>query len=205
MPYFYFFKGFSMGITIAALGGPVGILCMRRTVQQGMSAGVATGFGAALADALFGAIAGFGVTLISSCLIAHQKIIGIAGSFFMIYLGIRSFFEKDKEILIAEKKSKNFANAISSFFITLTNPTTILFFIAVSISLQIIQDYYAASAVVTGIFIGSLSWFSALAFVITQLHKKLRPETMTIINKLFSVLLILFGLFIGLKNILGYR
>ncbi len=202
--YIYFFiKGFIAGGTIAAIGGPVGLLCLRRSITQGQSAGVAIGIGAALADALFGAIAGFGLTFISDLLLLHQKSIGLLGSAILLLMGIATWLEKPVLTFDEDKKPTNiFANIATSFFITLTNPATILFFAAISVSLGIdINNYSAAIIMVFGIFLGSLCWFSLLAYLVTKFHLNITPHRLTIINRLLSIGLILFGILVLIKNI----
>jgi threonine/homoserine/homoserine lactone efflux protein len=204
--YFYFFlKGLLAGITIAAIGGPVGILCVRRTMKEGLYSGIALGLGAALADALFGSISGFGLTFISDFLLTYQKIINIIGSVFLVYLGITTFLEHPQPYRSEKpfvKKRGLLKNMLTSFFITLTNPATILFFAALSIGLGIGLNYAAATWMIVGIFIGSLAWFSSLAFVITIFHTKITEKQLATMNKVFGIGLIGFGLFVGLKALL---
>ena len=83
-----------IGISIAAPVGPIGLLCVRRTLTQGRAAGIVSGLGAATADAIYGCIAGFGLTFISSILISQQKNLRLIGGAFLCYLGIRTFLSK---------------------------------------------------------------------------------------------------------------
>lgn len=204
--YFYFFiKGLITGITIATIGGPVGILCVRRTLSQGISSGVALGIGAALADALFGSISGFGLTAISDFLTHHKQIINIIGSCFLIILGITTFFESTQKTVVSSSGLKKdfLKNLSTSFFITITNPATIIFFAAISVSLGIgLNNYTAASTMVSGIFFGSLIWFSSLSMFVSLFKTKITENQLLFINKIFGLGLLGFGLFVGLKNLL---
>lgn len=203
MIFYFFYKGLLTGCTIAAIGGPVGILCIRRTITEGLLAGIAIGFGAALADSLFGSITGFGLTIISDFLLHHQKIISLIGGLFLVYLGIVTFVDQvhiaTSDPLITKKRGL-FKSAVTSFFITITNPATILFFAAISVGLGIgINTYLVAAWMVSGIFVGSLLWFTSLAAVISIFHAKLSLQKLTLLNKAFGIGLIVFGCYVAMK------
>ena len=91
MPISFFFKGFIIGFSIAAPVGPIGVLCIRRTLAEGRASGLISGLGAATADALYGCIAGFGLTFLSNLLIQHQVWIRVIGGLFLCTLSLRTF------------------------------------------------------------------------------------------------------------------
>src|SRR3990172_8990998 len=130
-----FLKGLLLGFSIAAPVGPIGVLCIRRTLAEGRTAGFASGLGAATADALYGSIAGFGLTIVSSFLIDQSHWLQLAGGIFLLYLGIKTFLAKSKETIETgsplEKSRGIIGNYASTFLLTLTNPLTILSFIAI--------------------------------------------------------------------------
>src|SRR5580700_1720619 len=97
MPLNFLFKGIIIGFSIAAPVGPIGVLCIRRSLAEGRQIGLATGLGAATADAVYGAIAGFGLTVISSFLVGHRLWLGFLGGLFLCYLGIRTLMSKPAE------------------------------------------------------------------------------------------------------------
>ncbi len=84
-------KGLLLGVSIAAPVGPIGLLCIRRSLAEGRGAGFVSGLGAATADAVYGAIAGFGLTAVSSFLVSQQRWLGLAGGAYLIVLGVRLF------------------------------------------------------------------------------------------------------------------
>src|SRR5690242_21391644 len=90
----FFFKGLILGFAIAAPVGPIGVLCIRRSLADGQRAGLATGLGAASADALYGCVAAFGLTAISEFLVKQRFWLGLIGGLFLCYLGLRTFFTK---------------------------------------------------------------------------------------------------------------
>src|SRR6185295_11026735 len=92
-----FLKGLIIGFAIAAPVGPIGVLCIQRSLHDGFKIGLMTGFGAALADGTYGLIAGFGLTALSSLLIDHQFWIRLIGGLFLLYLGIKLFLTQPRE------------------------------------------------------------------------------------------------------------
>src|SRR5437868_1600367 len=93
----FFFKGCVIGLSIAAPVGPIGVLCIRRSLNNGRGRGLATGLGAATADAAYGCVAGFGLTAISDFLKSGRFWLGLTGGIFLIYLGVRTFLSKPPE------------------------------------------------------------------------------------------------------------
>ncbi|MGH7091517.1 MAG: LysE family translocator, partial [Stellaceae bacterium] len=111
-----FLKGLVVGIVIALPVGPVGVLCVRRTLFEGLSFGLVSGIGAALADMMFGVIAGFGLTFVRDAILAYQDWLGEAGGLFLVYAGVRSFraaAPAEPEPLAGERMFGSFASAFA--------------------------------------------------------------------------------------------
>src|SRR5262249_25510452 len=125
-----FLKGCIIGFSIAAPVGPIGVLCINRTLKAGLLAGLLSGLGAALADAFYGCIAGFGFVVVSNFLLSQQTLIRILGGLFLIYLGLKTFISKPINKSLQDKANTLWQDFISTFFLTLTNPATILAFLA---------------------------------------------------------------------------
>jgi threonine/homoserine/homoserine lactone efflux protein len=194
----YLIKGFIIGFSIAAPVGPIGVLTIKRTLAEGRISGFVTGMGAALADSAYGAVAGFGLIAISSFLISQEFAIKLIGGLFLIYLGVRSFLSKPaaKEAIVASKGLLN--NFISTFFLTLTNPSTILSFIAIFAGLGLASstaDYFSSTAIVIGVFIGSALWWFILSSIVSSLRHKITPDRLAWVNRLSGIVLGSFGLF----------
>src|SRR5467141_4067384 len=90
----FLLRGVAIGFSIAAPVGPIGVLCIRRTLTRGRLCGFASGLGAATADAAYGCIAGFGLTGISNLLVSQQTWLRLMGGLFLCYLGGKTFFDK---------------------------------------------------------------------------------------------------------------
>lgn len=192
----FFLKGMIVGFSIAAPVGPIGILCIRRTVQFGRWSGLFSGLGAALADAVYAIIAAFGLTLISHLLIAGQGWIRGVGGLFLLYLGWKTFFAKISDNTKKVSHKTFLSDFISTFFLTITNPMTILSYIGVfaGIGLSSLQGSYAESAsLVIGVFIGALLWWLILSEGVTLFRKKITKPIMVWINRIAGILIAVFG------------
>src|SRR5436305_292545 len=93
----FFVRGLLIGFSIAAVVGPICLLCVNRTLRQGFLYGLVTGLGAATADAMYGGIAGFGLTVIATLLVSQQGWIHLVGGLFLVYLGIKTVLSKPTE------------------------------------------------------------------------------------------------------------
>jgi threonine/homoserine/homoserine lactone efflux protein len=192
-----FVRGLIIGLSIAAPVGPIGVLCIRRTLADGHTAGLVSGLGAATADAVYGCIAGFGLTLISSLLLQQQLVLSLFGGAFLCYLGYTTYISIPAEHA-ASAKGGNLSRAyLSTFALTLTNPMTILSFIAIFAGLGLAQadgSYGAALWLVAGVFGGSALWWLMLSSGASLLRTRLTMQHMRWINRLSGVVIGEFGL-----------
>ena len=192
----FFFKGLLIGFLIAAPVGPIGAHCIRQTLQYGRKSGFISGLGAATADALYGAIAAFGLTVISDFLIEQQFWLRFIGGLFLLYLGIKTFLSKIASRPITSSKKKHFGDFSTTFFLTLTNPLTILSFVAVFAGLGLGeqgQSFTTPLLIVTGIYLGSAVWWLLLSEGITLLRTRISHKAFQWINRCAGLLIITFG------------
>src|SRR5262249_42012791 len=124
-------RGLIIGFSIAAPVGPIGILVIRRTLSDGRLTGLATGLGAATADALYGCIGAFGLTFITGALLGGKMWMRIAGGIFLCYLGVRPSLAPPAERAAPVTGASLLRSYGSTLLLTLTNPSTILSFAAV--------------------------------------------------------------------------
>jgi threonine/homoserine/homoserine lactone efflux protein len=118
----FLISGIIIGFSIAAPVGPIGVLCIRRTLAEGRLHGLVSGLGAATADAVYGCIAAFGLTFISDVLVQQQLWLRIIGGAFLIFLGVKTILSKPSEKPSSEKRTGLLTAYGSTFFLTLTNP-----------------------------------------------------------------------------------
>ena len=180
-------KGMLVGLIIAVPAGPVGVLCIRRTIFHGRLAGFMSGLGAATADAVFGIIAGFGLTVVSDWLLDYENLLRLVGAGFLLFIGLSAFgadplagtqTQRDPEGLLAD-----FA---STFALTITNPITILAFLAIfaGIGFTGAEATLARAAIlVLGVWLGSMLWWGALAGGAGLLRPSFRRDHLVWINR----------------------
>jgi threonine/homoserine/homoserine lactone efflux protein len=195
----FFIKGLIFGFSIAAPVGPIGILCIRRSLADGWSAGLLTGLGAATADACYGCVAGFGLAGISGFLVGQQVWIQLFGGLFLCWLGLRVFLA-DADRGGAAKSSGGAAKGyLSALFLTLTNPMTILSFAAVFAGMGLgrtASGPIAAGGLVAGVFTGSMAWWIVLSSATSLLNSRMNASAMRWINRLSGAVLVGFGLIV---------
>lgn len=189
-------KGLIIGFSIAAPVGPIGVLCIRRTLAEGRISGFVSGMGAATADALYGCIAGFGVTVVSNVLIGHQGWLRIVGGLFLLVLGVKTFLSQPSDAP-PEATGKGLAGAYAStLFLTLTNPVTILAFAAIFAGLGLGntgEDYTAGMLLVLGVFLGSACWWLFLSNGIGLFRTWFNGPRLRWVNRLSGVIIAGFG------------
>ncbi len=192
-----FLKGMLIGIIIALPFGPIGIMCMQHSVIRGMAYGLVAGLGAALADAMYGALAGFGVSMSSEFLEANQIFFQIIGAVFLCFLGLKSYFSRPKtvaEIEDSESFQKIFAG---TFLLTLTNPFTLLCFAGIYAGLGLCtssEGALATLALSAGVFVGSAFWWILISFGMSMLKHKIDLKWVGNINRISGVVLLCFGI-----------
>ncbi len=193
----FLIKGILIGFGIAAPVGPIGILCIKRTLHAGRLAGFASGLGAACADTAYGVIAGFSLTTISSFLLKIQTPLQLIGGFFLLYLGFKIFREKPAKAAANVNERGILKDFSSTFALTFTNPLTILSFMAIFAGLGLAEGMNAISnsiQLVGGVFIGSALWWLILAEIVTLFRKRVTDKLLTMINRGAGTLIFLFGI-----------
>jgi threonine/homoserine/homoserine lactone efflux protein len=203
-------RGLALGFAIAAPVGPIGVLCIRRTLADGRLIGFVTGLGAATADAFYGALAAFGVSAVPLLLSSARLWVHLIGAFFIAWLGVRTFLalpatpEKTttSSSIIAPTNVRRGWRAASAWLttlgLTLTNPTTILSFAAVFAGVGLASanaPVSIASATVVGVFLGSALWWLILSFGVSLARSRVTAGAMRWVNRISGVTLLGFAVY----------
>jgi threonine/homoserine/homoserine lactone efflux protein len=192
-----FIRGLIIGFSIAAPVGPIGVLCIRRTLAEGRAAGFVSGIGAATADAIYGSMAAFGLTALSTFLVSQQMWLKLAGGLFLCVLGIRTFLAKPTEQSASPTSKGLVGSYISTFFLTLTNPMTILSFVAIFAGLGAGSsdgNYLTAAWMVAGVFTGSALWWLLLSEGVGVLKVWIQASGLIWINRISGTVIFIFGI-----------
>jgi threonine/homoserine/homoserine lactone efflux protein len=194
------YRGLLLGVIMAAPVGPVGLLCIRRTLQKGMLAGFATGFGSAFADALFCAVAAFGVAVVMELVQSHNQPIYILGGLFLLFAAWHSWRDNPRQPKPEEAEAKikklglhlsGAAKAmVGSFMITLTNPATLFGALTLVATIGRPHNRAEAAVIVGGIFLGASSWWVLLSGGTSLLRRHFTEKGVIWINRFTAVALV---------------
>lgn len=195
-----FLRGFLIGISIAAPVGPIGVLCIRRTLSHGKLMGFLSGMGAATADMVYGAIAAFGLTVITNLLVDNKFWLKVIGGCFLLYLGIKTFLEKPAGHAAKANQSGYLSAYLSTFFLTLTNPITILSFAAIFAGTMLSGNTGSPLSIVAGVFSGSAFWWLTLSFGVGLMRDRFTATHMAWINRISGTIITVFGIIALISN-----
>ncbi len=191
-----YFKGFVIGLSIAAPVGPIGILCLQRSLAHGRGSGLATGLGAACADAVYGMCAALGLAALGDFFAAAGPWLRLFGGLFLLYLGASALRAQPPRFEGDAAKPHHAGAFASTFFLTLTNPMTILSFAGIFAGLGIAaggEGFLPGAALVAGVFCGSAAWWLFLSGMAGAFRSRLYPR-LRLINACSGLILCVFGL-----------
>jgi threonine/homoserine/homoserine lactone efflux protein len=190
----------AMGFAIAAPVGPIGVLCIRRTLAHGVPHGIASGFGAATADAVYSSLVAFGLTAITALILDAGLLLNLIGGTFLLYLGITTL---RSTISVAEgnvepppsQKGLLYSYA-STLALTITNPLTIMVFIGIFAGLgnSVVAGGGRAGLIVLGVFLGSITWWLILSLGVGILRTRITPGILVWINRVSGLVICGFAL-----------
>jgi len=187
--------GIIAGFALAVPIGPIGILCIRKTLSEGLLPGVIIGLGAASVDFLYSGVASFGLTVISDAIDNQQTLIKILGGGLFLILGLRILLNQHSTFNTPIKRMGKLKSYVSTFLFTLGNPLTIFAFLTffALLGLSIELSRFNAMVLSLGVFIGSLSWFSLLSSNIIYFRKKININQMFWVNRISGSFIIVSG------------
>jgi len=191
-----FLRGLAIGFAVAAPIGPVGILCIRKALADGLFAAFLAGLGAALADTLFGAVAVLGVGAVIQALEGHTDALKLVGGLFMIGLGIHSWRSAAVALDPDSERAGVWRDFVSAFFITITNPGTALGVVGVFAALGPsgrAEGSLQSGLLIGGMFTGSALWWLLLSSAATAARSRFTPHRMKLFNHGSGAMLVVFG------------
>ncbi len=177
-------RGAAAGLAISAPVGPVNVLCVSRTLTKGWLAGFISGLGAAAADTFYGAIAGFSISIVIGFLIREQSKLRFFGGILLILIGIYYYRKKPEPLSKQSEGDAAHSDFVTTFLLNLTNPTTVLSFLAVMAVLGLSERRAAwlTSAMVGGIFVGSMIWWLILIGLTNKFRERFNDRAMCLMN-----------------------
>lgn len=206
MPENLLLKGLILGFSIAAPVGPIGILCIQQSLSHGRVYGLVAGLGAATADAFYGLVAAFGLTVIINFFTRQTDFLQLVGGLFLCYLGIKTFL-KTAHVQAGSTQPEPLPGVyFSTFLLTITNPMTILSFALIFAGLGVSaagNGYGGAVKLVLGVFLGSALWWFLLSLGVSLFREKINATMMQWINRGAGAVIATFGVVILVNLIRG--
>lgn len=189
-------QGLSFGFSIAVPVGPIGLLCLRRSITDGRLAGLVSGLGAATADAIYGIVAALGLTAVTSLLLSHQFLLHLIGGLVLLGLGLSTLRSRPASEAARTATPTGLASAYFTVLaLTLTNPLTILAFLGLFSGLGAATAFTLSASLllVLGVFLGSTAWWVMLSFSAAALRTRLQTGGLRALNIVSGVIIAAFG------------
>ena len=194
----FLLKGIIVGFLASIPLGPVGVLCIQRTINKGRMSGLLSGMGAATVDSFYALVAAFGLTYIINFIVEQQFFIELIGGGVLIFLGAKIFNTNPIRQIRRHRRKKNrlIEDYFSVFLLTLSNPLALFLFVAAFAGMGMVgsdNSSFKSSFIILGVFIGAMIWWFALTFFINLFRKKFRLKQLWWINKIAGLIIVIFG------------
>jgi threonine/homoserine/homoserine lactone efflux protein len=188
-------KGMLAGLAISAPVGPVNMLCVSRTITKGRAAGIVSGLGAGAADTIYGAIAGLSISFVIAFLVREEFWIRLAGGILLVGIGLWYYFRKPRSLREERKRDSGHSAFVTAFLLNLTNPTVVLSFLAIltALGLQRHKAWAQDLALVLGIFLGAMLWWTALVAISGHFRDRFSSRGMLWMNRVAGIAIGGFG------------
>ncbi|MEI6806653.1 MAG: LysE family transporter [Myxococcaceae bacterium] len=200
----FLLKAFAVGLVLAVPVGPMALLCIQRSLHFGFVTGIVTSLGIATADAIYGLVGILGLSVVADFLTQYETLLKLCGGSFLIFLAVRIILESNKIKKTGEMPASKglWAAFVSAFILTLSNPMTVLAYVAVMAGIQVsAADFEHAWVFAAPVFLGSFVWWFFLTSMSSLLKSKLRDKHMHWIGMGSGSLLIVFALFVILSGL----
>lgn len=194
----FFIKGLIVGFLASIPLGPVGVLCIQRTINKGRFSGIISGMGAATVDSFFALVAALGLTYIINFIEEQHFFIQLIGGGVLIFLGIKIFTTNPVKQIRRHRRKKNklIEDYFSVLFLTLSNPLAVFLFVAAFAGIGMVtskDSSLKSSLIIAGVFAGAMGWWAILTFFIDLFRKRFRLKQLWWINKIAGIVIIVFG------------
>jgi len=200
MYHIYLLKGLLLGLLVTVPLGPVGVLCIQRTLSRSKKSGLVSGLGAALADTLYAGIAALGISIVVSFLSEMRLGLQIAGAVLFFWVAYRIFFTNPGIQVRRQRRNPTHPveDLLSAFVLTLSNPAVLFVFVA-SFAGFVVRGHTTVWQVwitVLGVFVGCLAWWYGLVSAVSIFRNRIRLRHLLWINRVTGIVVFLFGVFL---------
>ena len=205
-----FITGMIIGVLVSAPTGPLGILCIQRTLHKGRLNGIVTGLGATTSDLVYAVLVGFSMNFVIDFVEQYRFVIQIVGSIILFFCGYKIFTKETEKSIDDEKIGTTNRNLLSTytsaFGLCFSNPIIIFLFIALFARFNFFSsksNVYQVLLALSSIFVGALSWWVTLTMIVGSLRKKFKKRGLRILNFITGGVLIVLSIAGIVLGILG--
>lgn len=203
-------RGFVIGVLISAPMGPVGVLCIQRTMNKGRWAGFYTGLGAAISDLMYSLLAGLGLSIVIDFIEANQNPLQIAGSIVLLVFALYLLRRNPVRTLrrLKDKKKSYVQDLVTGFLFTVSNPLILFLIIGLYARFNFMLPEYDVYHYLLGylfIFVGAISWWFVITFFVNAVRSHFNLRSMWLVNRIIGAIILvmsLVGLVMGVFNYL---
>lgn len=195
----YIFRGMLVGLMVSVPLGPMGVLIIQKTLHKGALSGFIAGMGAACADLFYATVAAFGLGYVVNTVKTHEVILQIVGGIFLLIVGLKIYFDNPlKQIKARRRVTKKglLGDFLSLFFLTVSNPVTVIVFMAVFAGTSVFGDtpaFVTEILVLAGVLLGGTAWWYALSTVVNIFRKKFKLRVLVKINRVSGIIITILG------------
>ncbi|OGB83355.1 hypothetical protein A3F66_00645 [candidate division TM6 bacterium RIFCSPHIGHO2_12_FULL_32_22] len=190
-----FLKGIAVGLIISIPIGPMAIICIRRSLQQGFLHGFATSIGIAIGDCIYASLAGFSVDFVTEQVKEHQHFLHLFGGIVILILGIIFILSDSQESPKINHAASLIKTIYTAILLTISNPVNLLAFVALFSWIKVTEtNIVDTMLMVSGVFVSAIVWFTILSLTAVLLRTKLTPKMLHRMNKITGALIILLGI-----------
>ncbi len=189
-------KGIIVGVVVSAPLGPVGVLCIQRTLNKGRWFGFVTGLGAALSDICYALITGYGMSFMDELILKHQIFLQVVGSIMLLAFGIYTFRSNPVKSLRPTSASRGtyLYNFVTAFFVTFSNPLIIFLFIGLFARFSFVMPGSPLELQLVGylaIVIGALAWWFGITYFVNKVRTRFNVRGIWILNRIIGVVVMI--------------
>jgi threonine/homoserine/homoserine lactone efflux protein len=194
-----FVKGIVVGVVVSAPLGPVGVLCIQRTLNKGRWYGFVTGLGAALSDIIYALITGYGMSFMDEFLTRNQLLLQIVGSVMLFVFGVYTFRSNPVQSIrpVSTTPGSYLHNFVTAFFVTLSNPLIIFLFIGLFARVSFVMPGSPLGFQLVGywaIIVGAVSWWLLLTYFVNKVRTQFNLRGIWVLNRIIGVLVMVMSL-----------
>lgn len=195
----YIFRGMLIGLMVSVPLGPMGVLIIQKTLHKGALSGFIAGMGAACADLFYATVAAFGLGIVVNIVKTHELILQLVGGIFLLIVGLKIYFDNPLKQIKARKrvtKKGLLGDFLSLFFLTVSNPVTVIVFMAVFAGTSVFGDsptLVKEIMVLLGVVLGGSAWWYAVSTLVNIFRKRFKLRVLITINRVSGIIITILG------------